>query len=140
MAKITIDLKNMAEFKRELAYFSERTQNKVMASATAGALRTAIKDIKAAAPRGDVPSNMSAKYGALHKNIKLKSYRSKGQKMRGAKITTADGFWGYFLEKGTKHIPARPWFDPAFEAAKAKVLAELQKRFYAGIKKEWNKA
>jgi hypothetical protein len=51
-------------------------------------------------------------------------------------VSTGDAFWGYFLEKGTRYIPAQPFFAKAFYALVPKVLDDLSKRLRMGIEKQ----
>jgi HK97 gp10 family phage protein len=48
---------------------------------------------------------------------------------------TGDAFYGMFLEFGTSRIAARPFLRPAFEAVKARAVAEIAAKLGPGIEK-----
>jgi len=123
-----------------LTNLPSRVENKVLASATRGAINKAKPDIVAAAPRStDKRSINSLTYGQLYANIKVRAKRRKSKGSRGAVITTGDAFWGNFIELGTRYIAAKPWFLPAFKSAQEKMMNELKIRLGAGIEREAKK-
>lgn len=118
----------------------QRVENRVLQAATMAGARVIRKGVKADAPRGDKgkQSAASKKYKRLSQNIKaqpLKSLRKK-KGIRGARITTGNAFWGMFLEFGTRHIAARPWFRPAVSRAQQAAVAKLKTAIGVGVNRE----
>lgn len=119
----------------------DRVEKKVLQRATLDGLRAARADVKAAAPVGD-PSDRSPssqEYGSLKANIRVvrKKRVKKGQK--GAVITTNKAFWGFILEKGSRFIPAQPWFLPAITGAYDKVTKAMAESMRTNLTKEIEK-
>ena len=50
-------------------------------------------------------------------------------KKKNRTASTTDVDYGYYLEKGTKHMAARPWLKPSLIKARPKILQILQKAF-----------
>lgn len=116
-----------------------KANDRIVRNAAAAALRVARKDIAAAAPRGTRQvKNSNMKFGPLHKNIKVRKMK-KARGVASAKVTTGKAFWGFILEKGRRDMPARPWFDPAFNRSKPAVLARFREAVSEGIEREWRK-
>jgi HK97 gp10 family phage protein len=134
--KYDIKLEGFKELDAALSKLPANVAKRVLQRSVTGAMRLARKDVKAAAPVGEVQSENSQKYGRLSKNINVGRAKNRDKSAKSAYISTGKSFWGYFLEKGTKYIPAKPWFVPAFERASNAVLSELKKRLGEGIDKE----
>lgn len=131
-------LKGFHDFDKLLSELPNRVENKVLQGAAMGAARVGLKSIKSAAPvSAAFQSAASKKYGSLKNNLRVRPSRLNRKKgMRGAFITTGKSFWGYFLEKGTRYIAARPWFAPAFARVHDAMLKEMVDRLRVGITRE----
>lgn len=130
-----IKLDGLAELKRTLEALPERLGDRV----AVGALRSGARVIrKAAIDKAPVlkAPNKYRKPGTLRKAIKIakskrdkfgvyigmrKLSKAKGQKP-GAK-NPDDPFYWFFVEFGTKHMPAQPFLRPAFEEKKLAAIA-----------------
>lgn len=147
-----MELQGFKELESLLSTLPSKIENKVLQSATRGAISIAKPDIAAAAPRSTESVSTSSldgisersiasrTYGQLHTNIKVENKRKgKSKGSRGAAITTGDSFWGFFLEFGTRYIPAKPWFEPAFRKNNVRMLEELKRRLAIGIDREAKK-
>lgn len=123
-----------------LKQLPRRVQNRVLQNATRETLKeTAQQPIKAAAPRHSTErSPASRQYGTLKSNIRVAKLRKVRRGEKGARIHTGRAFWGYLIEKGTRHMPARPWFAPAFRALKSPMIRKLGEKIGRGIEKEAN--
>ncbi len=148
MISVGIETQGFKELERILAGLPVAVENRVLQSATRGAMQLAKPALVAAAPKSttekglagmEVRSINSRSYGQLHRNLKVENKRRKRQGARGAALTTGDAFWGNFLEKGTRYIDATFWFSNAFRRVNAMVLEELRKRISSGIDKEIKK-
>lgn len=124
-----------------LAQLPQNIEHRVLQKATKEAAKEIKKEAIKAAPRSrGKQSKASKKYKKLFKNIRIvisKVARKKGR--RGARIDTGDGFWGLFLEFGTVHMAARPWFRPAIERSKNNAIKVLKTELGKGIEKEATK-
>lgn len=147
-------LEGFKDFDSLLKTLPARVENKVMQGAITGAARVGAKAVASAAPVGPEKSVVRkhrtsaaasawakiVAYGHLRKNIKVVRSRSaKRRGQRGAFITIGKAFWGNFLEKGSRHQAARPFFYPAFKAAYKSMIDEIAKRLGTGIEKEASK-
>jgi HK97 gp10 family phage protein len=87
------------------------------------------------------PMSVSYDFGRLYQNIVRR--RARKGTVHGAfgsvSIGSGAAFWGHFLEKGTNHQRARPFFFRAVEGAKtafyARLNIEMQKRVDAAVKR-----
>ena len=124
-----------------LAQLPRAVENRVLQKSVNAGARAMRNEVKKNAPRGTgKQSPSSKKYKRLFKNIKvqvLKSVKAKGR--RGARVYTANAFWGLFLEFGTRHIAARPWFRPSIDASKNSAVKALKTELGKGIEKEATK-
>lgn len=127
------------ELEAMLRALPQNVENRVLQNATIGAMRSIRKDMQAAAPVSERQSIASQTYGRLKFNIGAERKRKRRRGSRGAAITTGDAFWAYFLEKGTRYMPAQPFFRRAFESLIPKVLDDLRIRLQKGIEKEMKK-
>ena len=136
-----MDLSGFKEAIAELRKLPEKAERRIVLNASMSAMREARREIVKSAPKGDTPvPNGNMKYGTLRKNIRVRRFKLKGQRgQAGAKITTGNAFWGWILEKGSRNMVAQPWFDPAFERSKPRVLAKFREAVDKGLEKEWSK-
>ena len=136
-------VKGFKEAEQVLNQLPGRMEARVLQAATMSGAREIRKEVKKAAPRGDKTkqSPSSKKYKRLYQNIKaiqLKSLKRK-KGIRGSRVTTGNAFWGVFLEFGTKHIAAKPWFRPAVTKARDAATEALKKALGRGIEREASK-
>lgn len=126
------------QFARLLRELPRNVENRVLQNATRDTLKeTALQPIKKAAPRhkGD-RSPASKQYGTLLSNIRVASLKKKRKNERGAVISTGRAFWGFILEKGSRYIPANPWFAPTFRAQRGAMEQTLGEKLGEGIERE----
>jgi HK97 gp10 family phage protein len=137
--RVNIETDGFKELDNALAKLPDNIARRALQGAVTGAMRHARNTIRAAAPVGEEQSEASKKYGRLSKNIKVGKAKNQDKMSRSAFVNTGKAFWGYFIEKGTRYIPAAPWFVPAFESATGSILDELKKRLGDRIDKEFKK-
>lgn len=127
------ETKGLKELDDLLGSLPVKIENKVLQNAVTAGMTIAKKNITAAAPvHGDVQSAQSKKYGTLKSNIKLKKAKAaKGGK--GSLVTTNNAFWGFFLERGTKKMEARPWMLPAFALSVPAMISKVSSVLKSGI-------
>jgi len=136
--KTKMEVEGLKELDQALQKLPDKVGKRVLQSAVTSSIRVARKELKKAAPKGDKPSQASAEYGRLHKNLKVGKARTR-KSSKSAFVSTGKAFWGYFLEYGTKYIPAKPWFTPAFERVSPQIIDQLKKKLQTGIDKEFKK-
>ena len=134
-----IEFKGFKELDDVLGTLPDKVGGRVLQRSVNSAVRKGRKEIKDAAPRGKAPSAASKKYGPLHKNIKVGKARASKRSAKAAYVSTGNAFWGYFLEFGTRSIPAKPWFVPAFERMRRAMLEKLRENLKKAIDKELKK-
>jgi HK97 gp10 family phage protein len=134
-------LQGFEQLSRVLEDLPVNVEKRVLQNATTSAIREAAKEIRKSAPSSEQnqQSEASKEYGKLKRNIKVMRLRRNEKGARSARVHTGRAFWGYFLEMGTRYIPARPWFAPAFERSQENILKKLAERLKEGIYKEVNK-
>ncbi|MCH8189085.1 MAG: HK97 gp10 family phage protein [Proteobacteria bacterium] len=104
-----------------------------------------VKEAKARAPRGGVTSEMSKKFGPLHKKIRARRVK-KGRHSVEFVVNEGSAFYGYFLEFGRKPgvskkgrrypgMDKRPWMTPAFDTSAPAAVIKLGERLGKGVEK-----
>lgn len=132
-------VEGFSELIKVLKQLPRQMEHKVLQDAASAGAREAAKHIRAAAPRykGSRRSPASTRYGPLHKNIRVKALRRwKPKGIRGARVFTGNAFWGTFLEYGTKHIKAKPWFRPAVMRNKDAIVQAIGRGLVKGLDKQ----
>ena len=130
MASVSISFDNIPEVVAKLKKLQTTAQKtRVLKSI----FRESSKPLVAAA-RANVPN----KTGNLKKSIKFFTTRSKTTFYvgpRAGRRQKNDGFYGRWLEFGTKYIAAKPFMQPAIKQAgglvKARVSKHVQKKLQA---------
>ncbi len=70
----------------------------------------------------------------LHDSIDI---RQKGNRLEiGA---GGDGFYGYFLERGTSKMAAQPWVAPSVDAARARAVAAIGRKVGVKVDQVWGR-
>jgi HK97 gp10 family phage protein len=127
------------EARRLLRQLPQNIEQRVVQGATLAGARELRKAVRAAAPMGKEPSEASAQYGRLKQNIRVIRLKRVPRGSKGARVWTFHAFWGYFLEFGTKHQPARPWLEPAIASAQSAAFDKMRQALVLGIEREANK-
>lgn len=137
---VKMELHGFKELNKALKDLPKNVENRVLQRSVTGAMRSVLKDFKAAAPvHLDAQSPASKKYGTLKKNIRVSNRKRKQKNSRTSTVHTGDAFWGYIYEKGSRRQPARPWFLPTFSRLSESVLKVLRERLGKGIEDEFKK-
>lgn len=96
------------------------------------AARSLQADLVAAAPRRKplangrtAPSVLRAGYQPLWRSIRVRMVRPKKEGVLMASVSTGKAFWGYFLEFGTRNMPARPWFRPVVDSRGPGLVSQI---------------
>jgi len=131
-------VKGFDEFDRLLKQLPRTVENRILQDATRDTLKETVwQPMKEAAPRHkDDRSPASKQYGTLRSNIRVRALKSKRKNERGASISTGMAFWGWILEKGSRYIPAMPWFLPTFNMKREPMINTLGKKIGEGIERE----
>ena len=96
-----------------------------LAQAVGAGARVLVKEARARAPRGGVSSEMSKKYGPLHKKIRARRNKRTNRASVEYVVNEGSAFYGAFLEYGTVHIAPRPWMTPAFDVSGKDAVAKI---------------
>ncbi len=121
-----------------LRQLGPKIESRVLQNSTSAGARVMAKEVKANAPKGSGKQSAASKrYGRLLKNIRVQVLRiAKTKGRRGARVDTGQGFWGLFLEFGTRFIRAQPWFRPAIDRSLNAALLKLRQIMGRGIERE----
>ncbi len=92
------------------------------------------KEARARAPRGGVPSEMSKKFGPLHKKIRARRVKKTRRSVEFV-VNEGSAFYGALLEFGTKDIAPRPWITPAFDVSAPAAVQKVGERLGKGVEK-----
>ena len=92
------------------------------------------KEARARAPRGGVPSEISKKFGPLHKKIRVARVKKTRHSVEFV-VYEGSAFYALFIEFGTKDIAPRPFMAPAFDISAQAALAQIGKTLAKGIEK-----
>lgn len=126
---VKFEMKGLAGLNKELKRLPEDFRTKALNGATAAstrhlrdiAIRNAPSDtgnLKTAIKSGKAPKKEQfSKWTAIHK-VTLKKGRVTIL-TRGKKRRSTSGYYGRFVEEGTKKMPARPFMRPAFMQGRA---------------------
>ena len=88
-----------------------------------------------------VPQSVSYDYGRLRANIRRRraNLRASGGEI-AVSVTRGRAFWAFFLEKGTRRMRARPFWQQASRGAEAAARAEFERAFHAAVQRAVSRA
>jgi HK97 gp10 family phage protein len=132
----TAKLEGVAELRANLDALGNEVATKVGRAADRKAARAFAETLKLVAPhRPGVQLKRGSDYGNLRDNIRVRLARARKDYTITYNVDTGRAFWAFFLEYGTRNMPARPFMRPAFDAA-ARLLIEVQQaELRAGIER-----
>jgi len=142
---VTIELTNKAEILQLLDRLPRAFESKAVRKLIKYAVDPLVKKARELAPRSKRPH--IGKYGKVMPGTLAKSIgtidmkRSRkvalvvGPRVRGVFGKNRSGWYGQFIERGTKNIPARPFMRPAYDLTKEEVV----RRFEQDAKKVFEK-
>ncbi len=107
--KISVKTEGIDEILRKLKRLPERVQKNVVVGAVRASAKPIIKEARLLVP---------VRTGTLKKSIGIKKRRSKEKNIISfsvAPLSKKGGFYGKFVEFGTKKMSAHPFLRPAFE-------------------------
>lgn len=137
--KMKYKLKGFAETKELLNRLPDRVENRVLQGAASAGARVLARAAKVGAPVGDEPSVNSKKYGSLKKNIRTLRLKRVPRGTKAARVDTGRAFWGVILQKGSRYIPANPWFTSAINGSVEAALLAIRDYMVGRIEKEATK-
>lgn len=117
-------LKGLRELEIKLRRMESKTAQGVLRSALRQSATPTIRKMRAAAPVG-TRTHRTYKGRLVAPGFLSRSVRTRSKIVRGHNRTTAvvqigvldEAYYGLqYVERGTKKMPARPWFTPIFEA------------------------
>jgi HK97 gp10 family phage protein len=131
-----VKIHGLEELDRALQQLPKDIARKELRASVMAGARIVEKAAEDRAPVRDVPGWIQRSFGLTGRGFLKRSIRRATVKSGGASVTVQVGigraFWGALLEFGTRYMPARPWFRPAWdasrEAAARKIGEDLGKR------------
>lgn len=138
--KVDMKWDGFKEFDNLLAQLPRNVEERVIQKAVNKVLKNVLPEFMRRAPKHKTgeQSKMSKEYGSILANLRVRPTRSQPGS-RGARVTTGNAFWAYFFDKGTRHQPARHWYDRVFAALSEKLLSALGVEIDAGVEREVKK-
>ncbi len=130
----------LADARKALRQLPVNVERKVLRAAVRSGAAVTKAAVKAAAPVGDEPSKISAKFGHLKDNIRV--IRLKRDIPKGSaqyRVDTGKAPQGFWREFGTSKQPARPWFRPAVDSSFAKAVNKMKEQLAKGVAREAEK-
>lgn len=77
-----------------------------------------------------------ARYGHLRENIRVRRPDSNKATVIRRMVTTGRAFWGYFVDRGTRKMRARPWAFAAVEGAWQRAVDRMSDVIREGVERE----
>lgn len=115
-----------ADIERALAGLERTARGRLLGRsvrAAAGVLRSEARRL---APKGAT--------GTLRKSIAVRTNRRQRHSVSLTMGLRPDGFYGVFVEFGTSHTEAQPFFRPAFESKGDEAVRAFRLKFWTGIR------
>ena len=122
------------EIEKVLKAMPAKVAKKELGKAVRAGSNILLKEARARAPRGGVPSEMSEQFGPLHKKIRVRRAKRARHSVEDV-INEGTAFYGFFLEFGTKHIKAQPWLTPAFDVSATAAVVRIGERLGKAVEK-----
>ena len=122
------------EIERVLKAMPDKLAERELTNAVRAGANVLVKEARARAPRGAVPSEMSQKLGPLHKKIRARRVKKTRRSVEFV-VNEGSAWYGALLEFGTKHLAARPWLTPAFDVAAPAAVQKVGERLGKGVEK-----
>lgn len=142
-AGLEVRIHGLREVRQILQRMPARVQRRLLGNAVRAQARVVQRAVAAAAPRGDPAdrSPASARYGPLAESVRVvRLRRGVGDEVAAARVDLGPprsrAFWGYFLEFGTLHMAASPWFRPAVESSAMRSWHRLRDNLARGVSRE----
>ena len=92
------------------------------------------KEARARAPRGGVSSEMSKKFGPLHKKIRAVRVKKTRRSVEFV-VNEGSAFYGAILEFGKKNTASQLWLTPAFDTKAPTAVQKVFDRLGKGVEK-----
>lgn len=130
---MSADLKidGLNELERALKQLPGAVSKRLMSNATRSGAAVIAREARKLVPK---------KTGVLRKNIKVKRHRKRTKTSVAYSIGWGkDGYYGRFLELGTRYQPARPHLRPALDNNKREAIEKIRKILWRGIQRESRK-
>ena len=122
------------EIERVLKAMPDKLAERELTNAVRAGANVLVKEARARAPRGAVPSEMSQKFGPLHKKIRARRVKKTRRSVEFV-VNEGSAWYGGLFEFGTKHIAARPWLTPAFDTTAPAAVQKVGERLGKGVEK-----
>lgn len=140
MTKVTTELTGFDELQAVLRELPQAMQRRVYEGAVRRAAAIMQRAARARAPVGKDPrSAASKKYGPGRRNIRVRRWRNTKPGIVGFSVDTGRAFWLRFIEEGTRHIAARPFFRPAFDETAPASFDVMRDALLKGLEREVNR-
>lgn len=82
---------------------------------------------------GAAIANAPSKTGKLKRSLTLKKAKTKSKLRAAYKVGTKGVKYSFYVEAGTKKMPARPYIRPAIDENRDKIDREIKKEIIKGL-------
>lgn len=134
--QVSVQTTGFKELQAAFKMMPPEIQNKVLASGVLAGAKVVARAGAAAAPRGNTQKRSlnSFVYGRLFANIKARGLRKRKNDSRAAIVTKGKAYWGDFLNRGTRYIPASHWYDNTLRTVGPVALQTMKEYMVKRIK------
>lgn len=138
--KARFDLQGGAELSKALAAIETEVATKVGEFAVRTTARDLLNALNEAAPYDPEEGGLSAKYGHLNQNLRIRKIRPRKPDRVIYRVGVGHAFWGAFVEFGTATAPAHPWFRPTWARMEEPLARGIVKHTQTGLDRAAKKA
>lgn len=131
-------IEGAAELEKVLKMLPKQITEKVLVSSVRAGANIVKKEMEARAPIGTEIKKRKGRTlppGTLKKGIKTRRDKKSGASVTIKVGVFKKGFYGQFLEFGTKEISAKPFLRPAWEQTKMEALEKIGQALGKNIQK-----
>lgn len=134
MARQSFRLEGVKEMNANLDILGKEIATKIGRKANRDAAKAFAVHLKPLVPnRPGVQKKRGQDYGDLRDNIRVKLERARQATTITYAVSLGKGFWGRFLEYGTRNMAARPFMRAAFDSYVSTVLDKQIEGMRTGI-------
>jgi HK97 gp10 family phage protein len=142
MPQFDFSIEGFEALERQLSGLEPKRQKRAYRNAASAAMLPVVRAAKSSAPVGlEAHKTYKGRWvspGFLARSVRRKSmaYRD-GSKFLALVGVAPEAFYGVqFLELGTRHIPRRPWLEPAYRSQSRDVVELFRKKLKHQIEKQ----
>lgn len=135
---VSVQTQGFSELKNLFQNLPAKVEDQVLSTGVIAGARFLAGAARKAAPRNTKPLSPTAKaahekYGTLRSAVKAKLLKKKVKNVRAAIVNRGGAFWGDFVNRGTRYIPASYWYDAALAQAIPTAMEQMRRYMVAKV-------